>query len=242
MMMLLRKHAVLWAGAGVLGIAGAATSFAATEFGSPSPEEPPPAPAENQVMEQEAAPQAEGEPRDESQEQDPPAEDPRAQTDAVLGVPEDSPACENVGCGEVENAGGLTLHLPQPAVDGMNKAAENRDAARNKSQEEVTGETGGDEAVTDADEEPTEDTVRGVPEDSPACENVGCGEVTNAGGVTLHLPQPAVDGINRARDHREAAQDKGQGADASDEPGATSAAKPGGRPDHAGPPDRAGKR
>lgn len=237
MLMLLRKNAALWAAAGVFGLAGAATSLAAAGFGSPSNDDPPPGTAERQVLSQEAEPQLDGEPRVEGDEQVPATDETSAQADAVLGVPEDSPACDNVGCGEVENAGGLTLHLPQPAVDGINKAAEKREAARNKSEEDGAEEAPADEVAAEADEEST-GTIRGLPEDSPACENVGCGEVTNAGGVTLHLPQPAVDGINRARENREAAQDKGQGGD---EPGATSSEKPGGKPDHAGPPAHAGK-
>jgi hypothetical protein len=116
----------------------------------------------------------------------------------------------------------------------------NREAAQNRGQDE-TSEDPADDTAASQGEGPAEDTVRGVPQDSPACENVGCGEVTNAGGVNLHLPQPAVDGIDRAREHREAAQGKKAGGDLGDEPGVTSTVKPGGRPDHAGPPDRAGK-
>jgi hypothetical protein len=164
-------------------------------------------------MAQEAAPQPDGGPQVASGEQDSATDEPGAQTEAVRGVPEDSPACENPGCGEVENAGGVTLHLPQPAADGITRAAENREAARNKGEDEEDG--GGDPAAqasgAEEDEESPEDTVRGVPEESPACEKLGCGEVTNPGGVTLHLPQPAVDGMNRAAENRAAAHDKGNG-------------------------------
>jgi hypothetical protein len=247
MMMLLRKHAVLWAGAGVLGLAGAATSLAAAGLGPSSAEDSPPGPSEGQEPAQAAESRPEGEPGAGGATPAAASHEPASGTAAVPGVPEGSPACENVGCGEVTNAGGVTLHLPQPAVDGITRAADHSlDGQAHAGKK--TGGTGEpvdeDTATVEEDgggEEPATEEVRGVPGDSPACENVGCGEVTNAGGVTLHLPQPAVDGINRAREHREAAQDKGQDTATSEEPGAVSGSKPGGRPDHAGPPDRAGK-
>lgn len=208
MLTLLRTRAAFWAGAGILAMAGAATSFAAAGLGASSSEDPPPDDTGVLALVQETAPQAEGDTPGGGTE-----ELVDVQVEAVLGVPEDSPACENVGCGEVENAGGVTLHLPQPAVDGITRVAEKREAARNKGEDEEDEgeEPAADEAVAEGGEESTEDTVRGVPEDSPACENVGCGEVDNASGVTLHLPQPAVDGMNRAAENRAAAQDKGAG-------------------------------
>lgn len=215
MLTLLRTRAAFWAGAGILAMAGAATSLAAAGLNQPEDDEPADTPPSLVQAEQPA-------PADTSLTDDPPpAEGTNGDTEtavadesAVLGVPEDSPACENVGCGEVENAGGVTLHLPQPAVDGITRAAENRETARNKGEDEEDEgeEPAADEApVDESDEESTEDAVRGVPEDSPACENVGCGEVTNPGGVTLHLPQPAVDGMNKAAENRAAAQDKASG-------------------------------
>lgn len=52
---------------------------------------------------------------------------------------------------------------------------------------------------------PDLDGERGVPADSPACENVGCRDVTTADGETKHLPNPAADGIERAKElHQEA--------------------------------------
>jgi hypothetical protein len=213
MLTLLRTRAAFWAGAGILAMAGAATSLAAAGLNQPEEE----APAETPPSLVAAGLRA---PADLSFDGAPPDGEISGSTDAavaeesaVRGVPEDSPACENVGCGEVENAGGVTLHLPQPAVDGMTRAAKNREAARNKGEDEEDGdeEPAADEAAAGEDEESTEDTVRGVPQDSPACENVGCGEVTNPGGVTLHLPQPAVDGMNKAAENRAAARDKENG-------------------------------
>ena len=214
MLTLLRTRAAFWAGAGILAMAGAATSLAAAGLNQPEEDAPSEAPPSLVAAEQPApadasldgAPPAEGTGGD--------AEAAVADGSAVRGVPEDSPACENVGCGEVENAGGVTLHLPQPAVDGITRAAENREAARNKGEDEEDEgeEPAADEApVDEGSEASTEDAVRGVPEDSPACENVGCGEVTNPGGVTLHLPQPAVDGMNKAAENRAAAHDKENG-------------------------------
>jgi len=127
MLMLLRKRAALWAGAGILGLAGAATSFAAAGLGSSSSDAPPPDGTGVQALAQESEPQTEGDTPGGGTE-----ESVDVQAETVLGVPEDSPACENVGCGEVVNAGGVTLHLPQPAVDGINKAAEHRAAAQEK--------------------------------------------------------------------------------------------------------------
>ncbi|MBE0611831.1 MAG: hypothetical protein IH609_20795 [Dehalococcoidia bacterium] len=214
MLTLLRTRAAFWAGAGILAMAGAATSLAAA--GLNQPEEDAPAETPPSLVEAEQSAAADTQLLDGSPPEEGIAGDSEAavtEESAVRGVPEDSPACENVGCGEVENAGGVTLHLPQPAVDGITRAAENREAARNKGEDEEDGgeEPAADEAVAEGDEESTEDTVRGVPEDSPACENVGCGEVTNPGGVTLHLPQPAVDGMNKAAENRAAAHDKENG-------------------------------
>lgn len=127
MLMLLRNRTALWAGAGILGLAGAATSFAAAGLGASSSEDAPLDDTGVLALVQETAPQAEGDTPGGGTE-----ELVDVQVEAVLGVPEDSPACENVGCGEVTNPGGVTLHLPQPAVDGMNKAAENRAAAQDK--------------------------------------------------------------------------------------------------------------
>lgn len=235
-MMLLRKHAALWAAAGILGLVGAATSFAAAGFGAPPSEQPSPGPVASQAVAGEPMPLAQDQPGGSSEGQADPTGEPDAHAQAMPGVPQDSPACQNVGCGEVENAGGVALHLPQPAVDGITRAAVNREAAQNRGQQGTSDDPSAADTAATQDEGPANDTVRGVPEDSPACENVGCGEVTNAGGVNLHLPQPAVDGINRAREHREAAQDKKAGGDPGDEPGVTSTVKPGGRPDHAGKP------
>ncbi len=213
MLTLLRTRAAFWAGAGILALAGAATSLAASGLTQPEDDAPAETPAPLVAAEQPApadtsldgAPAAEG-----SGDVDAAVPD----ESAVRGVPEDSPACENVGCGEVENAGGVTLHLPQPAVDGITRAAEHREAARDKGEDAEDGgaEPAPAEAAADAgEEESQEDTVRGVPEDSPACENAGCGEVTNPGGVTLHLPQPAVDGMNKAAENRAAAHDRENG-------------------------------
>ena len=213
MLTLLRTRAAFWAGAGILAMTGAATSLAAAGLNQPEEEAPAETPPSLVAAGQPA-------PADSSLDGAPPDGEISGGTDAavaeefaVRGVPEDSPACGNVGCGEVENAGGVALHLPQPAVDGITRAAENREAARNKGEDQEDGgeEPAADEAVAGEDEESTEDTVRGVPEDSPACENVGCGEITNPGGVTLHLPQPAVDGMNKAADNRAAARDKENG-------------------------------
>lgn len=47
---------------------------------------------------------------------------------AVLGVPTDSPACDELvqhGCDVVELPNGLMINLPQPAVDGINQAQQN---------------------------------------------------------------------------------------------------------------------
>lgn len=47
------------------------------------------------------------------------------------GVPVDSPACEKHGCSdEVEVPGGHSLNLPDPAVEGMEGAAEHRSDAQ----------------------------------------------------------------------------------------------------------------
>lgn len=213
MLTLLRARAAFWAGAGILALAGAATSLAAAGLTQPEDDAPAGTPASLVAAEQPA-------PADATLDGAPVAEGSGGDVDAavpgesaVRGVPEDSPACENVGCGEVENAGGVTLHLPPPAVDGITRATEHREAARNKGED---ADDGGDEpapaeAPAEGQGEPEEDTVRGVPEDSPACDNAGCGEVTNPGGVTLHLPQPAVDGMNKAAENRAAAHDKENG-------------------------------
>lgn len=203
MLTLVRTKAAFWTGAGAIALLGAATTLAAT--GGDSQDEAPPEDTSAVVLALE--PMLAEEANEEEGNGD------EGEEATVRGVPEDSPACENVGCGEVENAGGVTLHLPQPAVDGITRAAENREAARNRDGGEEEDEGGdGVEEAAEEDEESSEDSVRGVPEDSPACENVGCGEVENAGGVTLHLPQPAVDGINRAAENRAAAQEKAGGA------------------------------
>lgn len=42
----------------------------------------------------------------------------------TLGVPADSPACEQVGCRTVDTPDGLSLNLPEPAADGIEQAAD----------------------------------------------------------------------------------------------------------------------
>ncbi len=213
MLTLFRTRAAFWAGAGILAMAGAATSLAAAGLSQAEDETPavtPPAPAEAKLPATAVEPLAGALEAEATAGED---ETPVADTPAIRGVPEDSPACDNIGCGDVTNPGGVTLHLPQPAVDGITRAAEKREAARDKGEDEEDGgvEPGPDEAAAGEDKGPKADTVRGVRDDSPACDKAGCGEVTNPGGVTLHLPQPAVDGMNRAAENRAAAHDKENG-------------------------------
>ena len=236
---LMRSRTALWAGAGVLAMAGAATSFAAAGTGATeSPEEPSSTVAVISALQAQLEPQA-FEPLQEEviapeASGEIPAETENGDVEAlVLGVPEDSPACENNGCDEVVNAGDVTLHLPQPAVDGINRAAENRAAAQ-----EDDGSEEPEEPVAPGDdaEAADEDAVRGVPADSPACEKHGCSEVETPGGVTVNVPQPAADGMARAEENRANAGNKGddEGGDDSADTASTSASK--GKPDWAGPP------
>lgn len=132
MLTLLRTRAAFWAGAGILAMAGAATSLAAVGLSQAEDETPavtPPAPAEAKLPATVVEPLAGALEAEATAGDD---EKPVADAPAIRGVPEDSPACDNVGCGEVTNPGGVTLHLPQPAVDGMNRAADNRAAAHDK--------------------------------------------------------------------------------------------------------------
>ena len=238
----LRTKASLWAGAGVLAMAGVATSLAATGAVSNSaPEEPEQPvgfisavqpqvePQEFEPLQDEALEPAPNEPGMESD------DDVNGEVEAlVLGVPEDSPACENNGCGEVENAGGVTLHLPQPAVDGINRAAENRANAGQDEDDEGSEEEEPIEPAEEEDEgdETSEDRVNGVPADSPACEKHGCSEVETPGGVTVNVPQPAADGMARAAENRANAGNKGDddgedGEDGEEEPVETASASNG---------------
>lgn len=90
-----------------------------------------------------------------------------------------------------------------------------------------------------------EENDLGVPEDSPACQRLGCDWVETGDGVMKYLPQPAVDGINRARENRERAQER---AEQAQQHGLVEESEfgppegvPQGRPDWApGPPDHAG--
>ena len=100
-----------------------------------------------------------------------------------------------------------------------------------------------EEGVT---QEVEEDDDLGVPQDSPACERLGCDWVETGDGVMKYLPQPAVDGINRARENRERAQERTEQAQESGlggetgEPGPPDGT-PQGPPDWVpGPPDHAG--
>ncbi len=241
----IRSKAALWAGAGFLAIAGVATSFAAAGTNSNEiPVESEPAIGLISAVQPQLEPEsfeALAEPPLEPEANEPEVGDGTSEEALVLGVPQDSPACENNGCGEVTNSGGVTLHLPQPAVDGINRAAENRAAAQGNGIDEDDDPV---EATNDA-EDSSEDAVRGVPADSPACEKHGCEEVETPGGVTVNVPQPAADGMAKARANREAAQGKGSGDDGS-EPDDTqqlnaSGGNGNGKPDGAGPPAGKGK-
>jgi len=242
----IRSKAALWAGAGFLAIAGVATSFAAAGTNSNEiPVESEPAIGLISAVQPQLEPEsfeALAEPPLEPEANEPEVGDGTSEEALVLGVPQDSPACENNGCGEVTNAGDVTLYLPQPAVDGINRAAENRAAARengNNEDEEAV------EAAEGEDSEAGDDAVRGVPADSPACEKHGCEEVETPGDVTVNVPQPAADGMAKARANREAAQGNGSGDDGS-EPDDTqqlnaSGGNGNGKPDGAGPPAGKGK-
>jgi hypothetical protein len=246
----MRSKAALWAGAGALALAGVATSLAAAGGGANEPA------ADQPVVGVISAALAQNEPvAFEAQQEDAPVPEPNEPSDGdsgtgaggghgasealVRGIPnEDSPACANNGCGEVENAGGVTLHLPQPAVDGINRAAENRASAGNGDDEDVP-----QEAEVGATEE--DSAVRGVPDDSPACEKHGCEQVETPGGVTVNVPKPAADGMAGAKENRENAGKKGNGSDgggADDDPDnvlqstSGSPGQSGGKPDWAGPP------
>lgn len=243
----LQSKAALWASAGILAVAGGATALAASGAVQNSSPEEPQAPVgyissvqaeiEPQAFEPLAEPQLEPEPNEPEPAADPENGDETGGGEVealVLGVPEDSPACENVGCGEVENAGGVTLHLPQPAVDGINRAAENRaNAGQDEGEEEESPEPAADEE----DEGTSEDRVLGVPADSPACEKLGCSEVETPGGVTVNVPQPAADGMARAAENRANAGNNGgdDGEDGEEEPVETTSTSSG-KPDWAGPP------
>lgn len=199
----LRSRAALWTGAGILALAGVATSLAAAGTNSTMTEESEPAFGLVSAIQSQLEPEAFVALA--LEQLAPVANQPAngngdSEESLVLGVSQESPACENNGCAEVENAGGVTLHLPQPAVDGIIRAAENRAAAQ---------ENGND--VEDLDIEEAEDADGGVPADSPACDNVGCAEAETPGGVNLNLPQPAADGMDRAKAYREAAQGNGNG-------------------------------
>lgn len=255
---LIRSRAALGTGGAILAVAGVATSFAAAGD-APEPEQPIGVVSDLQAgtLEPQAFDPLSGatsdltpEPNDGLLEEEPtpddgPGDDEGAgESEAlVLGVPEGSPACDNVGCGEVENAGGVTLRLPQPAVDGINRAAENRAAAQGDDDEPI------DEPVDEEplDEEPTpeaddggETVVRGVPDGTPACEIHGCSQVETPGGVTVNVPQPAADGMARAEENRARAGNSNGGGDddgGEGEPAATSPSNGnGGKPDWAGPP------
>lgn len=242
----LQSKAALWAGAGILAVAGGATALAASgAVQDSSPEEPESSVGyissiQAQIEPQPFEPLLEPEPNGPEPSTDPENGDETGAGEVealVLGVPEDSPACENNGCGEVENAGGVTLHLPQPAVDGINRAAENRaNAGHDEGDEEEPVEPAEEE---DGGDKPSEDRVLGVPADSPACEIHGCSEVETPGGVTVNVPQPAADGMARAAENRanagnKAGDDEGDG---DEEPVETASASVGkGKPDWAGPP------
>ena len=253
----IRSRAALGAGGAILAVAGVATSFAAAG-GTTEPEQPlgVVSAVEADALEPQAFdPLADEtsdltpEPNDGLAEEEPTPGDRSGNPDdegsgddeaRVLGVPEDSPACDNVGCGEVENAGGVTLHLPQPAVDGINRAAENRAAAQGDDEEEpldepIDEEPIDDEPVPDAADE-DETVVRGVPEGTPACEIHGCSQVETPGGVTVNVPQPAADGMARAGENRANAGNRGGEDDDDADAAASTSNGEGGRPDWAGPP------
>jgi hypothetical protein len=71
-------------------------------------------------------------------------------------------------------------------------------------------DTNGDDLNGD-DENGDDSGISGVPEDSPACENNGCAIVETPDGVSKNLPLPAVEGITRAKEQREQAQQNGDG-------------------------------
>jgi hypothetical protein len=78
-------------------------------------------------------------------------------------------------------------------------------------EEDADGTLEEDEDVNTEDEEDDlngDDT--GVPADSPACEQVGCGEVETPDGTVKNLPQPAVDGIEGAKENMAEAQENAE--------------------------------
>jgi hypothetical protein len=84
-----------------------------------------------------------------------------------LGVPEDSPACERLGCDWVETGDGVMKYLPQPAVDGINRARENRERAQElaeQAQQNGLGEEAGDFGPPEGVPQGPPDWVPGPPD------------------------------------------------------------------------------